>query len=256
MLEIFRNQFQAFLMALLFYTRFPVSRWVGFSESLQKRSIVYLPIVGWVVGGYAALLFFLSFLILPLSVSVLISMIGTLHITGAFHEDGWADICDGFGGGWSKEQVLTIMKDSRLGTFGVIGLCSVLALKFVTLWEIGPSWIVLTLIAGHSLSRAAAATLMALLPYVGQDSSSKVKPLIKPLTVQEAILINILGVLPLVLLMPQFWTAVVVLLGVSGGMGWYFHKRIGGYTGDCLGGVQQISEVVFYLWVLGSLSCL
>ena len=121
-------EIRLFFTALMFFTRLPCPAWVGYSESYLNHSARYFPLVGVIVGGIGGLTFWLAQLIWPPSIAVLLSMLATIAVTGAFHEDGLADSCDGFGGGWGKEQVLAIMKDSRLGTFGAIGLGLILAL--------------------------------------------------------------------------------------------------------------------------------
>jgi len=126
-------QIRYFLTAVLFFTRIPCPKWVDHSPEFINKSSRYFPLVGMVVGGIGALGYFGSQFVLPIDIAIIISMIATVWITGAFHEDGFADVCDGFGGGWTKEKILTIMKDSRLGTFGVSGLIFILGLKFLAL---------------------------------------------------------------------------------------------------------------------------
>ena len=105
-----RTELEYFFGAIRFFTRLPVPGWVGHSSEALERSSRYFPAVGLIVGGIAALVFVLSSLILPKTLAVLASMASTLYVTGAFHEDGWSDMVDGFGGGWDKPQILTIMK--------------------------------------------------------------------------------------------------------------------------------------------------
>ena len=138
----------------------------------------YLPLVGWVVGAIAALSVLGFALILPPSLAVLLSMALTVRITGAFHEDGFADSCDGLGGGWDKAQILAIMKDSRIGSYGTIGVVLMLLAKAAALVEIAGAatqgvGVALALFVAHPLSRLAATLLMHHLPYVRADDSSK-----------------------------------------------------------------------------------
>jgi adenosylcobinamide-GDP ribazoletransferase len=175
-------------------------------------------------------------------------MVASLLITGAFHEDGFADVCDGFGGGWTKEKILTIMKDSRVGTYGVAGLVLILALKFTALKEIGPSFIIPALIAGHAISRLNSAILIYTDEYAREDLLSKTKPLATKMRKDDFFIAMIFGLAPL-LFFPNLWIllSIIPLLLVKAYFSRYFNKWIGGYTGDCLGTVQQVSEVVFYL---------
>jgi len=111
-----------FFAGLMFYTRIPCPRWFRHQDDYLQKSRKYLPLIGWVVAGIAVLSFWCFQFILPTSVALLISMAATIYATGAFHEDGFADVCDAFGGGWDREQVLSIMKDSRIGTYGTVGI--------------------------------------------------------------------------------------------------------------------------------------
>ena len=86
-----------------------------------ERIVRFLPLVGWIVGGIAALVFLLSHFLFPIPLAAALSMAATILLTGGFHEDGFSDVCDAFGGGWNREQILRIMKDSRIGAYGVLG---------------------------------------------------------------------------------------------------------------------------------------
>ena len=99
---------------------------------------MYFPLIGWIVGGFSALIFWASSFLFPVSISIIFSMIASILVTGAFHEDGFADVCDGFGGGWTKEKILEIMKDSRVGSYGVIGMILMLGTKFAVLYQMNP----------------------------------------------------------------------------------------------------------------------
>ena len=125
-----RHELEYFFGAIRFFTRLPVPRWVGHSSEALERSSRYFPAVGLIVGGIAALTFALAMLFWPKTLAVLAAMAITLYVTGAFHEDGWSDMVDGFGGGWEKAQILTIMKDSRIGSFGAVALVMMLLTKF------------------------------------------------------------------------------------------------------------------------------
>ena len=179
-------------------------------------------------------------------------MISTIYITGAFHEDGFADVCDGFGGGWTKEKILLIMKDSTLGTYGVVGLILILALKFSALLEMDTEHIILALISGHALSRFIATSLLYTHTYVRSNETSKVKSVTTNLNASQLIIAGIIGFLPLLgfkslsvflIFIPSYISKII--LGIK------FNKWIGGQTGDCAGAVQQVSEVVIYLSLVG-----
>ncbi|HXB12726.1 MAG TPA: adenosylcobinamide-GDP ribazoletransferase, partial [Bacteroidia bacterium] len=117
-----KKEIRIFFTALMFFTRIPCPKWVDHSEEYLNRSSKYFPLMGWIVGGLSSIVFYSCSFFLPISVSVLLSMVTSIYVTGAFHEDGLADVCDGFGGGWIKDKIMDIMKDSRVGAFGVIGV--------------------------------------------------------------------------------------------------------------------------------------
>ncbi|MEZ0236920.1 MAG: adenosylcobinamide-GDP ribazoletransferase, partial [Methylophilaceae bacterium] len=128
-----KQEFRLFFTALMFFTRIPCARWAGSSEDDLNRASRYFPLVGVIVGLVAALVYLAAKLVFPQEVAVLASIAATLWLTGAFHEDGLADAADGLGGGWEKEQVLTIMQDSRLGSYGALAMIMALLTKFQTL---------------------------------------------------------------------------------------------------------------------------
>lgn len=254
-----RQQLEAFFGAVRFFTRLPVPAWVGHSADGLNHSARYFPAVGLLVGLGAALGFQLAALWLPKTLAVLVSMALTIRLTGAFHEDGLADTCDGFGGGWTPEQTLEIMKDSRLGTYGAIGLVLMLVGKFITLLELPVLWLPAVLIAGHAVSRACATVLLAVLDYVRLDLSSKSKPLATRLSgggLAVGIGFALLALLPLLALEVAAVGAAVRGLLFAGLATWWcarlFRRRLGGYTGDCLGAAQQVSELAFYLGLLAT----
>ncbi len=126
-----RKELQVFLTAVMFFTKIPCPGWVDHSKEYLNKSSRYFSLIGIIVGCVGGAVFYGFNVIFPHSVAILLSMLATVWLTGAFHEDGLADMFDGFGGGWTREQVLEIMKDSRIGTFGVVGLTGILTLKFL-----------------------------------------------------------------------------------------------------------------------------
>lgn len=248
------NPLRLFLTAVQFYTRIPVPRWVGHSDAQLAAATPYFPLVGMLIGLITGLTFtFAAEGFGPQIAAVLSLGVGVL-LTGAFHEDGFADVCDGFGGGYSKERVLEIMKDSRVGAFGAIGIGLLLLLQAAALAET-PSWgvsSVLAIIAAHSLSRALALCVAWWLPYVREDASSKAKPVVSGLSAAPVMAALLLGLLPLVAFAWQFAVTqalVALLLALIGVLmcALRFKKRLGGYTGDCLGAAQQVAFTALLL---------
>ncbi len=242
-----RQYWQQFLMATMFLTRLPIARWVQHDAALQLGMARWFPAVGWLVGGLAALLLWLCSNLLPWVPAAFLATALAILLTGAFHEDGFADMCDAFGGGWEKEQVLRIMKDSRLGTYGTLGLGLMLSSKISLLCSLPLTNALCALIAGHVLSRTAATSLLLDLPYVRdtEDGIAKTPP--AEFTLTSLWFTVATAALALLLLPMRAWLPLLLgLLALRYWAAWYYRKRIGGYTGDCLGGAQQLAE----LWVL------
>jgi adenosylcobinamide-GDP ribazoletransferase len=246
-----KKELRIFLAALMFFTRIPVPSTIHHGQDLLGRSPKYFPWIGLIVGCVAAGAYLLTAMMFSPAIAVFVSMLTSILLTGAFHEDGFADVCDGFGGGWTKEKILLIMKDSRLGTYGVIGLISMLPFKFMLLLEIAN--VPALIICGHTISRFAAVTMIQELEYVTDASQSKSKPVAsRKLPVTEMMVAIAGAFLPFIFISIKLLPALILVLAARLYLGYYFKKWIGGYTGDCLGAVQQVCEVFFYLGILVS----
>ncbi|WP_233883686.1 adenosylcobinamide-GDP ribazoletransferase [Paraburkholderia flagellata] len=241
-----------FFTALGYFTRVPVPRWVGFEPAWLNAAARYFPLVGVLIGALGALVYLAALRVFPASVAVLLSMAVTLLATGAFHEDGLADCLDAFGGAYTREDVLRIMHDSRIGAFGAIGLVVALALKWQTLAALPPARAAMLMIAAHAASRACAISYLVSLEYVRTEG--KAKPVAQRMSVSAWLCACVFG-LPW-LFWPTWsvtpdWRAgaatLVVLAVLRYVLGRYFVRRIGGYTGDCLGFAQQVFEIAIYL---------
>ena len=242
-----KRELHTFLTAMMFFTRIPCPKWVDHNPEILSKSAKYFSLVGVLIGAIGALVFLASSYMFSNEISILFSMLATIYATGAFHEDGFADVCDGFGGGWTKDKILAIMKDSTLGTYGVIGLILILSIKFSALNNMENIYLPLLIIAGHSTSRFIATTLIFTHPYV-RDTNSKSKPAATKITKLMVLVSGFLGCAPLVFFFE--WQVFLVLIPMYLSkiyLAKKFNKWIGGQTGDCAGAVQQLSEVVFYL---------
>ncbi len=233
-----------FQLALSFYTRLPTPQGLDYQQLPQAS--VYLPLVGWLVGGWSAAVFYLAALLWSPLTAAILAVIAGIFITGAFHEDGFADVCDGFGGGWGKQRILEIMKDSRVGAFGAIGIGLLLLLKISVLAALPVAVVPWLLWAGHSVSRWPPLLLMHQYAYARADDSKGAAAVFRP-NVLALGFAAVWALLPLALLPVWCWLAILPMLLATVGLGRYFHRHIGGYTGDCLGAAQQIAEVMFYL---------
>lgn len=267
-----------YLLALQFFTRIPVTgrlaNWVGFSPAMLRASAGHFPGVGVVVGALVAGLTALLLAVLPPSpfaplVAAVLGTVLSVMVTGGFHEDGLADVADGLGGSNDRERALVIMKDSRVGAFGVLAVVLALLAKVTLLGLIGsvsPRWMVLGIFAAHVVSRTWPLLLIRLMPHVGDAAGSKSKPLADQISRGSLLAAGMwfFGALALVVIA---WAAInsgvvgvvarahllpmVLALLVSGlafvYMGRLLWRRLQGFTGDGLGATQQVCEIAFYL---------
>ena len=252
------HQLRLFFTALQFFTRLPIPRWVGFDPAWLNQASRYFPLVGLVVAAITGATYALAACFLAAPVAVILSTAAGIYATGAFHEDGFADMCDGFGGGMTPERVLEIMKDSRIGAYGAIGTICLLALKLTTLAMLSPLAAVGALFVAHPLSRLMATSLIWRLDYARAEG--KAKPLAQKMSGGEFLIAAVTAVIPALVIVTLHWlTWTTLIAGVVFAaiatiwLARKFVRRIGGYTGDCLGAVQQVSEVMFYLCALGAL---
>ena len=251
------HQLRLFFIALQFFTRVPIPAWVGFEPAWLHHASRYYSLVGSVVAAVCALVYLAAAQLWPAPVAAVLSTAAGIYLTGAFHEDGFADMCDGFGGGLTRERVMEIMKDSRIGTYGAVGAGLLVGLKCVLLSHFAPVTAVAALFLAHPLSRLVSAALIWKLEYARDDG--KAKPLANEMSGAELSIAAACAALPALAigaLGALSWAAIaasfVAAFTVAAWLGQKFVRRIGGYTGDCLGSVQQVSEVVIYLCVLAA----
>ncbi len=256
------HELRLFLIALQFLTRVPVPAAVGWRPEWLHQSARHFAAVGLVVGGFSAAVLWAAAHLWPAPVAVLLCMAATVWMTGAFHEDGLADTCDGLGGAVGRERALAIMKDSRLGSYGAVGLLLVLALKAAALHglairDLGAALAALPL--AHAWSRAATVLLLRLLPYGGDAEQARAKPLAQQVDglglVVTAVWCLLAGATGSVFIgLEGLAVAAVAALAVALWMARWLHRRLGGYTGDGLGATQQFCELAVYLAVLAALA--
>lgn len=257
------KELRLFLTAVQFFTRLPVPAWVGHSAQQLEQAARYLPLVGAAIGLLAAAVLWFCAQALPLPLAVGLSMAAGILATGAFHEDGLSDFADGMGGGHGKEKVLAIMKDSRVGAYGVLALVFALLLKFEALLALcdmhSLPLAAAALIAAHAVSRLMAASLMLTQHYVRDDDSARARPAAQRMSPSSFAVALLTGAATLVLLhaaganAASVFAALAAAFSMRAYLAWRLQKRLGGYTGDCLGAVQQLSELAFYLGLLAVL---
>ena len=240
------------MLAFQFMTRCPIPFKLPYSDERMNSSARYYPLVGLIVGCVGALTFYVSEPYFGSVLGALLSTAATVLFTGAFHEDGFADTCDGIGG-QTRESTLAIMKDSRLGTYGAVGLGLMVASKVIALSQLPPSNVVIALIVAHGLSRVSSVAVIATSHYVRDEGTGK--PTAAGLSFISGLIALIFGI-GMVVLLGEFSSYVITLYGLIGLLAGhilvriFYQRRLGGYTGDCLGAVQQMSEVGLYLGLL------
>ena len=258
-----------FLLAIQFFTRIPVTGrladWVGFSPVMFRASAAHFPgvgvLIGTLVAGQTAIL--LGLLppgpFAPL-VGAVMGTVLSVMVTGGFHEDGLADVADGLGGSSDRDRALVIMKDSRVGAFGVLAVVLALLAKVALLALIGsvsPRWMLAGIFAAHVVSRACVLLLIRLMPHVGDAAGSKSKPLAdqisgRSLAVAAVWCFSALALVAAIQAAMGFaaWPLVMGVLACGGAwayMGRLLWRRLQGFTGDGLGATQQVCEIAFYL---------
>ncbi|MGJ7521022.1 adenosylcobinamide-GDP ribazoletransferase [Variovorax sp. LT1P1] len=252
------NGLRHFLLALQFFTRIPVTgrlaQWVGYSPAMLRAAAAHFPAVGWVVGAIGALALAGALALWPPLVAAVLCTVVTVLVTGAFHEDGLADVVDGLGGASTRERALEIMKDSRIGAFGAIAVVLAMGLKFALLATLagqGAFVACAALLAAHVLSRLAPLAVMRASRYVGGEGG-KAKPMADAVS-GGAVVVAVLWSLPAAALLIMSGGAVngvAALLAaalVAVFMVRLLRRRLGGFTGDGLGATQQLSELAIYL---------
>lgn len=242
------------LAAFIFFTRLPFWRIATVPSECFKHVVSYWPVVGWLTGGVLAGMLWLLAQILPIQMAWIGAILVRLLVTGCLHEDGLADFCDGFGGGTTRERTLAIMKDSHIGTYGVVGL-----IIYFLLWsQMGTVIPLATLCAvafcADVYGKWCVSHIVNLLPYARKEEESKAKVTYSRMTGAEILIGLLAGGIPLILLLPAGlgWACLcppVVFLLLCGWM----KRRIGGYTGDCCGAAFLLCELSFYIGVMALL---
>ncbi|WP_425038476.1 adenosylcobinamide-GDP ribazoletransferase [Primorskyibacter sp. S187A] len=245
-----KRELQVFALAVQFMTRLPMPE-VPFSAERQTEAGKYYPLVGLVVGCIGALVLWSASLVLPVAVAVILAVAACLLATGALHEDGLADMADGLGGGATRERAMDIMRDSAIGAFGVLTLVIVLALKVALLIDLGPSDAALAMIAAHVMSRYAPVWAIYTQTYARSAGAKFTAP---EMTGRGHVIALITAASALGLLCLAFGLAGLIGGLVAGGLVWVtsrlYLRKLNGFTGDCLGALQQMAELGVYLGVV------
>ena len=240
--------------AFIFFTRLPFWRLHQPPQASYKTVVEHWPLAGWLTGGVMAATLYVGSMYLPYIVAVLLAIIVRLLVTGALHEDGLADFLDGFGGGGhDRERILAIMKDSHIGTYGVLGLILYELLLAACLFSLPPTLAALTILASDPYAKMVTAQLILMMPYARKEEEAKNKTVYRKMDWKAGISLAIQGLLPMGLYLwytGLAWELIIFLPCLT----MYFlylliWNRLRGYTGDCCGAVCLLVELTVYLVV-------
>ena len=253
-----RHQSEAFLVAVQFLTRLPTPRVdladEGRRAALLGQATAYFPAVGALIGATTAGVILLGTRIWPMGLAVVLGLAVEAVLTGAFHEDAVADCCDAFGGGWTRDDVLRILKDSRVGAYGVLGLGLAVALRGGATAALPGDRLAAAVVAAAALGRWAILPAMALLPPVADRASlsADVGRRVGPGRLILGTILATLGCVPMALAGPgRLALMVLAVAAVTLAVARYVRRRLGGMTGDCLGFLAYAAQVAALLVAAG-----
>ena len=239
--------------SLIFFTRLPFWRIRQVDAKYFKHVVDYWPFAGWLTGGTAALVFWLVSGILPVTTAALAATGTRLWLTGALHEDGLADFCDGFGGGTTRERTLAIMKDSHIGTYGVLGLVFYIGLLISLVSALPLCMAPAIIFTADVYAKACSSFIILQLPYARTAEQAKAG-VVYSVWNKQAIASHVFRCL-LALVPCAAW----LLSGPTVFPFWAFlappvtgwmKRRLQGYTGDCCGALFLLCELSFYLSIV------
>ena len=243
--------------AFIFFTRLPFWRLHQPPKACYATVVEHWPLTGWLTGGVMAATLYLSCLlgahpVYP--IAVVLAIVARLLLTGALHEDGLADFLDGFGGGGNdRQRILDIMKDSHIGTYGVLGLGCYLLLLFSSLNWIRPEVAALTIFAADPYSKMLASELIIMMPYARKEEEAKSRTVYRKISGKAGVSLAFQGLLPLALLIFLTDVSWEVLIFIPALVMYFLYlfiwRKLRGYTGDCCGAVCLLVELTFYVIV-------
>ena len=245
--------YERILAAFIFFTRLPFWRISQPPESCYKTVVEHWPLVGWLTGSIMAAIIYFGSMVFPYPIALLLAIVARILITGALHEDGLADFCDGFGGGGNnRERVLEIMKDSRIGTYGVLGLIFYFALLYLQ-----PFYAALAVLGGDAYSKMVAGQIIMFLPYARTEQTAKNHTVYRKFSPVAGFSLFAQGMLPLIPLLyigiTEGWLrwdlTIFVPCLVMYFLYLFINRRLHGYTGDCCGAMFLLIELSFYLTI-------
>ncbi|MBQ3364228.1 MAG: adenosylcobinamide-GDP ribazoletransferase [Muribaculaceae bacterium] len=237
--------------ALIFFTRLPFWRVYQPPQASYKAVVEFWPLTGWLTGGAMAATLYFGSMVLPHAVAVIAAIAVRLLITGALHEDGLADFLDGFGGGGDRNRILAIMKDSHIGTYGVLGLIIYFLLLGTALYSMPVTVAALTILAADPFAKMVTSQLVNMLPYARHEEEAKNKTVYRKPTMAAGLSLTAQGLLPMVLLIWLTGIRWYLVIAIPPLVMYFLYllmlRKIKGYTGDCCGAVCLLVELAVYL---------
>ncbi len=239
--------------SFIFFTRLPFWRLHEPPRECFKAVVEHWPLVGWLTGGLMALTLWGVSQYMPYPIAVLAAIVVRLLVTGALHEDGLADFLDGFGGGNDRERILAIMKDSHIGTYGVIGLVIYFLLLAAALCSMTPTVAAVTIFAADPFAKMVASELVMMMPYARREDEAKARMVYRKIDVKAGISLAVQGLLPIAGFIWLTGIAWELLFFIPCIVMYFLYlliwRRIRGYTGDCCGAVCLLVELTVILVV-------
>lgn len=239
--------------ALTFFTRLPFWRVYQPPQSSYKTVVEYWPLTGWLTGGAMAATLYFGNMVLPHAVAVIAAITVRLLITGALHEDGLADFMDGFGGGGNRERILAIMKDSHIGTYGVLGLIIYMLLLGTALYSMPVTVAALAILGADPFSKMVTSQLVNMLPYARREEEAKNKTVYRKPSFAAGLSLTVQGLLPLIIMIWLTGISWYLVIAIPPLVMYFLYllmlRKIRGYTGDCCGAVCLLVELAVYLFI-------
>lgn len=245
--------------SLILFTRLPFWRLYQPPKEAYEAAVEHWALVGWITGGLMATVLFGACHILPFPVAVILAIVVRLFVTGALHEDGLADFFDGFGGGVDRQRTLAIMKDSHIGTYGVLALIFYFLLLWGILSHLPPMTAVFAIVAADPFAKMISSQIVNLMPYARREEEAKTKTIYRPISMGATFSLALQGLLPslpfIFLTDIAWWRVVLLPIVVASSLFGLIWRRLRGYTGDCCGAVCLLTELSFLLAVLICSTC-
>jgi len=240
-----KSWFHSLGLSIQYFSRIPVPFKLNYEEATIKKTIFFLPLVGWLIGIILYYFFQMINIFFPIHLQSVLLVAFSLWLTGALHADGWMDVWDGLGSSKDKEKVLEIMKDSRVGAMGVVGFVVLFAVKTVSLYSLLDSkYLLETLIFTPVIARWGILLATFIFPYARNNGlGMEFKQWLRC----PFFLLSTIWLIPFFWLTAYSLLMLVVLLSFVLSAGFYFTKKLDGLTGDVYGWLIEGTEALIWL---------